>query len=59
MLYNTEITNKAFLFITVTTCSIDEFRCLEGMCISIDKRCNGYPDCRNGDDEESCGKYLF
>ncbi|KAJ8666823.1 hypothetical protein QAD02_008485, partial [Eretmocerus hayati] len=37
-----------------STCSPDEYRCLEGICISIDKRCNGQPDCRNGDDEESC-----
>ncbi|OXU30955.1 hypothetical protein TSAR_001301 [Trichomalopsis sarcophagae] len=38
----------------VTTCSSNEYRCLEGICISIDKRCNGYADCRNGDDEDSC-----
>lgn len=40
----------------VTTCSGDQFRCLDGICLSIDKRCNGIPDCRNGEDEHQCGK---
>lgn len=40
----------------VTTCSGDQFRCLDGLCLSIDKRCNGISDCRNGEDEHQCGK---
>lgn len=40
----------------MTTCSGDQFRCLDGICLSIDKRCNGIPDCRNGEDEHQCGK---
>lgn len=44
------------LLFSVTTCSGDQFRCLDGICLSIDKRCNGIPDCRNGEDEHQCGK---
>ncbi|XP_035741558.1 basement membrane-specific heparan sulfate proteoglycan core protein-like isoform X32 [Vespa mandarinia] len=40
---------------TVTTCSSDQFRCIDGICLSIDKRCNGVADCRNGEDENQCG----
>ena len=40
----------------VTTCSGDQFRCLDGTCISIDKRCNQNIDCRNGEDEKQCGE---
>ncbi|XP_035741557.1 basement membrane-specific heparan sulfate proteoglycan core protein-like isoform X31 [Vespa mandarinia] len=39
---------------TVTTCSSDQFRCIDGICLSIDKRCNGVADCRNGEDENQC-----
>lgn len=44
------------LLFSVTTCSGDQFRCIDGICLSIDKRCNGIPDCRNGEDEHQCGK---
>nr|KAF7432493.1 hypothetical protein H0235_005417 [Vespula pensylvanica] len=42
---------------TVTTCSSDQFRCIDGICLSIDKRCNGVADCRNGEDENQCGEW--
>lgn len=44
---------------SVTTCSGDQFRCLDGICLSIDKRCNGIADCRNGEDENQCGKLIY
>lgn len=52
--------NFSFLFtsFSVTTCSGDQFRCLDGICLSIDKRCNGIADCRNGEDESQCGKLI-
>ncbi|KYQ47144.1 Low-density lipoprotein receptor-related protein 1B, partial [Trachymyrmex zeteki] len=43
------------LSFSVTTCSGDQFRCLDGICLSIDKRCNGIANCRNGEDENQCG----
>ena len=53
--------NFSFFFIlsfSVTTCSGDQFRCLDGICLNIDKRCNGIADCRNGEDENQCGKLI-
>lgn len=49
---------SSFVSFSVTTCSGDQFRCLDGICLSIDKRCNGIADCRNGEDESQCGKLI-
>lgn len=41
-----------------TSCDEDEFRCTDSSwCISESKHCDGYKDCRNGEDEPiNCGK---
>jgi len=36
-------------------CGPEEFQCHNGKCLSIDKRCNGKPECSNGEDEVNCG----
>ena len=39
-------------------CPMNEFRCNDSSrCISKSKYCDGYKDCRNGEDEKSCGEY--
>ncbi|KAJ8875156.1 hypothetical protein PR048_023049 [Dryococelus australis] len=40
--------------LTVPPCRTDEFRCGDGTCLNINQRCNGNPDCLNGEDEEGC-----
>lgn len=48
---------NANIFFLVTTCTSDEFRCQDGTCLGIEKRCDGHNDCRNGEDEIQCGKF--
>ncbi|XP_038050982.1 CUB and sushi domain-containing protein 2-like [Patiria miniata] len=35
-------------------CETDEFHCGKGFCITNSSRCNGYPDCKNYEDELNC-----
>lgn len=35
-------------------CGNEEFQCHDGLCLSIDKRCNGKTECNNGEDEVNC-----
>ena len=40
-------------------CLVGEFRCKDSpQCIPKSKRCDGYKDCKNGEDEPtSCGEF--
>ena len=39
---------------TLTLCSLDQFNCKYGSCVSIDKRCDGKVDCYDSSDEDNC-----
>lgn len=38
----------------LVNCASDEFRCHDGQCLSIDKRCNGKVECSAHEDEDNC-----
>jgi len=42
-------------FFSAANCNSEEFQCYNGKCLSIDKRCNGKPECSTGEDEVNCG----
>lgn len=35
-------------------CAFDEFKCMNGDCISIEQLCDNHFDCRDGSDEKNC-----
>lgn len=42
-----------------SNCSSGEFFCQNGDCISNDLRCDSFPDCFHGDDEDNCEKFFL
>ena len=45
----------------ISVCAADQFTCHSGHCIPQDWRCDGYLDCKDGEDEEKenyNGKYI-
>lgn len=43
----------------MTVCSLEQFTCLsDGACISMEKRCDQFPNCQDFSDEDNC-KVVF
>ena len=40
------------------TCSNVEFKCGDGSCIDIRRKCDGHKDCGDASDERKCGMYC-
>jgi hypothetical protein len=41
------------------TCAAYEFTCRDGSCIDARRVCDRRTDCRDGSDEDNCGKSLL
>lgn len=46
-------------FDNLGSCGNDEYLCPERWCIPMTWRCNGIPECANGEDEKLCGKLVY
>jgi len=55
------VNNSEFFLLSgeASTCASNQFTCPEGRCIADYLKCNGYPDCSNGADEDDCRKFNF
>ena len=40
--------------LTMSTCSTDQYTCNDGLCINLDYRCDGEPNCKDKSDELGC-----
>ena len=46
-----------YKYITDANCGLDSFQCSDGSCISLSLLCNFQIDCKDGEDEITCGNY--
>jgi len=40
--------------LALTSCGVEEFTCWDGVCLPLDQRCDGRPQCRDSTDEMAC-----
>lgn len=54
--------DEAVMCVTIVSvpvpCASNEYRCIDGSCISLTLRCNSRRDCAGGEDEYDCRKCL-
>jgi hypothetical protein len=46
------------VLLTLTGCTEEEFTCREGLCVTMEKRCDGVVNCRDKSDEVGCSKVV-
>ena len=44
--------------LTLSTCSDEEFTCDDGYCISLEEKCDGKLNCKDGSDEVYCNRIV-
>ena len=42
------------VILSMTACKTDEYTCNDGLCLPLDLRCNGRPECKDNSDELEC-----
>ena len=55
--YRWALASNTFLLL-VLTCNEEEFKCANGKCIDISRKCNEWDDCGDLSDEEGCLESL-
>ena len=45
--------------LTLHACKPEEFACNNAFCITMEERCDGKEDCKDGSDEQNCGKLIL
>ena len=56
LMWINRLVEQLTFFCYAATCAPDEYRCIDGSCISILLRCDSRADCPGGDDEFQCRK---
>ena len=47
-------TGEMTTYLKITSCKEGEFTCGNGLCVDLDKRCDGVEQCDDGTDEDKC-----
>ena len=54
MIHNCDIYVNTRVVILKSFSGDNEFICDNGDILEVSRKCNGYPDCPNGEDEQNC-----